>query len=491
MRRPQDGQAAQRREQNIQIDQFGPTLNKEMSRQIKMNILYKSVKNPIHAQKDADAIISALDVKGEKPLFRRMLRALSTDAQLDRIVPISVLEDTNNWFDDDGDAPILGDIFVKNDTLIVIQPNRADLGIWFFFGGGAEDVDAFSEIILSVAKELAKGSSTSDSIFIDSPPLPIRALHSFEDADDRPNLKTTNPEYSSQEAITSKLLAKKEIRVATLKLAQNIKIKEIDFGKVASQTVLSEMIGEGLIERQFLVSCKQDSHQIALVDDEIEFRDGTAGAMRCASCNRPFKDEKIETIFTISSYGKGLTDKSRWMSIYVTELLTDFGLEKEFIKWNATVGGDEIDIIADVFGRAIFFELKDREFGQGDAYAFLFRCDRFKANGAVVVSMSSASPEAHSTFKDQKVLENYKIIEGKNEKIERELKEFIISNQIGAMVSHFSRSTAAFAPNFGQLFRMWVKKHMIQPKRSRLDEPQLANSSFPLPAGAGSPVDDQ
>lgn len=455
---------------------------------MKSNILYKTIQIPIRTQKDVDAIISALESRGEKPLFRKMLGHLSVDAQLDRSVSISVLEDTNNWYDDDVEAAVLGDIFVKNDTLIVIQPNRAELNIWFFFGGGAEDVDAFSEVILNVVKNLAKDPSSSDSISIDSSPLPIRSLHSVED---RPNLKTTYPEYSPQEAVTSKLLANEEIRVATLKLAQNVKIKEIDFGKVASQKVLREMLREGLIEKQFLVSCKQDSHQIALVDDEIEFRDGTAGTVRCASCNRPFKDEKIETIFTISSYGKALTDKSRWMSIYVTELLTEFGLRKESIKWNATVGGDEIDIIADIFGRSIFFELKDREFGQGDAYAFLFRCDRFKANGAVVVSMSSASPEAHSTFKDQKVLENYKIIEGKNEKIEHRLKEFVISNQVNAMVSHFTRSTAAFAPNFGSLFRMWAKKHLIQPKRLRLDEPELVNPSFPVPAGASPQVDDQ
>ncbi len=444
-----------------------------------MNIIYKVMRFPLSGQKDADAIIAALDAKGEKPLLRRMLRALSADAQLDRVVPITILEDSNNWFDDDGETEILGDIFVKNDALIVVRPNRGELAVWFFFGESADGVDAFSDIILSVAKEFVKDSAMSDNISIESLPLPVRGSYSGEDADDRPILRTTRPEYSEREAITSKFLAREEIRIAALKLAQNVKIKEIDFGKVASKDVLDEMLREGLIERQFLVSCRQDSHQIALVDDEAEFREGTAGTVRCASCNRYFKDEKIETIFMISSYGKRLTEKSRWMSIYVTELLVEFGLDKASIKWNATVGGDEIDIIADVFGRAIFFELKDREFGQGDAYAFIFRCDRFKANGAVVLSMSSASNEAHSTFKDQKVIDDYKIIEGKNGKIERELKDYVVSNQVGAMVSYFSRSTGAFAPNFSPLFRAWVKKHLSQPKRSRVAETQSEISTLP------------
>ena len=56
------------------------------------------------------------------------------------------------------------------------------------------------------------------------------------------------------------------------------------------------------------------------------------------------------------------------MTIWVTELLQKAGIKADWMLWNAASGDDEIDIIVNIFGSHVFFELKDREFGVGDAY---------------------------------------------------------------------------------------------------------------------------
>ena len=89
------------------------------------------------------------------------------------------------------------------------------------------------------------------------------------------------------------------------------------------------------------------------------------------------------------------------MTIWITELLKSAGINSESIKWGATAGDDEIDIIVDIHGAKAFFELKDREFGVGDAYPFLYRVDRYGGSFGVVVSTARIADEVKKIFQER------------------------------------------------------------------------------------------
>jgi hypothetical protein len=430
-----------------------------------MNIQYKVVEFEVGDQKNLDSLMLSLESKGERPLLRRMLNALTADAGVEKNLPVSILEAQNFWADDEGEQLLLGEIFVKKETLIVLQPKHSEIELWFFGGGSETEAEQFCTT-LSAILELSPDFSQSQKItpIFQSRPVPSTVQSDiFDESEGNKHLETIPPDYTDQEVAASKCLAEDSVRTAILKLAQNVKIKAIDFKKIAAEPVIERMKQEGLVEEQFLVACKQDSGQLAVFDNLEGFKAGHAGALKCATCNRFFKDENIESIYTLSQFGKKLSDKSRWMSIFVTDILRGLNVPRESIKWNATASGDEIDIIVDIFGRSIFFELKDREFGQGDAYAFLFRCDRFKANAAMVVSMTTASPEAHSTFEFQKAVKDWKIVEGKRGELTGEIKKFIFMVRRKAIMTLFRRSTAAFGPDFSSLFQSWARKNGIWP----------------------------
>jgi len=125
------------------------------------------------------------------------------------------------------------------------------------------------------------------------------------------------------------------------------------------------------------------------------------GTARCSICGRPFSEELVQDIFALSEDGAKLVAKSHWMTVWVTNLLVNSGIPSEAVSWNATAGEDEIDIITDIYGTRVFFELKDRDFGLGDAYPFLYRLERYGGSMGVVISTDHVGEEVKKFFQER------------------------------------------------------------------------------------------
>lgn len=81
------------------------------------------------------------------------------------------------------------------------------------------------------------------------------------------------------------------------------------------------------------------------------------------------------------------------MYIWVTELLERSSVSEQF-KWGLEANGEELDIVVEDFDSRLFFELKDREFGLGDAYPFVYRTTRYEGDYGIVATMEKVSTEA-------------------------------------------------------------------------------------------------
>jgi hypothetical protein len=81
-------------------------------------------------------------------------------------------------------------------------------------------------------------------------------------------------------------------------------------------------------------------------------------------------EERIDNLFKISEKGKKLVSGSYWMSGQVVKILRKLGVRENDIFVGVTHNGEEVDIIAFYMAKMLVFELKDREFGLGDAYKF-------------------------------------------------------------------------------------------------------------------------
>jgi transposase-like protein len=175
---------------------------------------------------------------------------------------------------------------------------------------------------------------------------------------------------------------------------------------------LDKIKESGLVSSEYLLQCRKTSAQLVRVQDIEELSIPSAAGFRCASCNRPFVDELISEGYALSSEGRALMRGSHWMTVWVTEQLLAMGVLRESIFWNLEESGEEVDIVIDHVDRVWIFELKDREFGAGDAYPFNYRKVRYKADEAVVITTERVAPDAIRVFADLAGTRKPVLIEG-------------------------------------------------------------------------------
>lgn len=230
---------------------------------------------------------------------------------------------------------------------------------------------------------------------------PYRAFSEGEPERGEVEFKSTEPNYSSEDVQVAGLLVNIEIRKFILKLAQVVKMRQKDAAEIVEADVLQHILSLGLVMEEYLLTCKQDQHTICVVPSKNDLTKDPMPSLRCSVCGRSFPQENLQVIYALTERGKKLVDHSLWMSIWVTELLKENGVRKEAIRWGLEVSGEELDIMVEDFGSRIFFELKDREFGLGDAYPFVYRTTRYAGRIGIIATMDKVSTDAKKFFGEE------------------------------------------------------------------------------------------
>ena len=214
-------------------------------------------------------------------------------------------------------------------------------------------------------------------------------------------LKSISPEYSEDESAKSAALINSENRNLLITLAQaRGKALSVDADSDSKGKGAPRLLSAGLIQKEYLVKCRKDQHLIGSIDDQEHLSSAAGKLFRCTTCGRHFKDEIVEEIYVLSEVGRQLLSSSRWMMVWVTEILGKSGVPTELISWNGSASDDEIDIMVDIHGTKIFFELKDRDFDLGDAYPFAFRVARYGGDYGVIVTTGKVAAEVKSFLKE-------------------------------------------------------------------------------------------
>jgi hypothetical protein len=155
----------------------------------------------------------------------------------------------------------------------------------------------------------------------------------------------------------------------------------------------------GLIQPEYLVQCRRTNAPLTRIASVNELQTAL-GALSCPNCNSRFSDEITNEGWTLTELGKRLGRKSHWMTIWITKRLVEAGVPLDSILWGVTESSEELDIVAECFNELWIFELKDREFGGGDAHPFHYRRMLFEADRSFVITTSTISPDARRIFKD-------------------------------------------------------------------------------------------
>ena len=152
--------------------------------------------------------------------------------------------------------------------------------------------------------------------------------------------------------------------------------------------ILNFLSGQRLLTKNLVVICDKTGQWWNMtIPSKAKLKELEKSGVTCASCGAKISEERIDDLFKISEKGKRLVSSSYWMVGKVVESLHKLGVREEDIFVDVTYNGEEIDIIALYMACVLVFELKDREFGLGDAYKFHGKISRLaeKAKTALQV----------------------------------------------------------------------------------------------------------
>ncbi|HER40321.1 MAG TPA: hypothetical protein ENO10_03785, partial [Salinimicrobium catena] len=83
--------------------------------------------------------------------------------------------------------------------------------------------------------------------------------------------------------------------------------------------------------------------------------------------------------YSVTDLGKLMASGSHWMTVWVTDLLMKLGIPEQAILWNIFEHGEEVDLLVEFLEQLWILELKDKEFGSGNAYSLNYRQVRYRA----------------------------------------------------------------------------------------------------------------
>jgi hypothetical protein len=359
----------------------------------------------IREQAEVDLIVEELEGLDYRSMSRGLLAGLCRAASVDpaSLSIVHMLSEQSYYRRRRIAGTPAGDLLFRGDQGFLIQPGRQVLRLWCFHNHAVESaMEVFCKDVQEAAQSRLDGRRlrgmdfTWEEIDLDYPTGPVAMIAGPQYRDE--DLEVTEPVYNQDEASAARLLVDPAARTFLLRMAQVSKARAID--AEVEESVTDELLESDLIRREYLVTCRDDSHTICTLPARRDVLDSSGAHLKC-TCGRPLKDELLREIYALTELGRRLLTGSRWMLIWTTELLLSSGVSREQIWWSPEASGEELDILLKLSGLRVFFELKDRDFGLGDAYPFIYRVSRYGGYLGVVATMDKVAKEAKEFFKEQ------------------------------------------------------------------------------------------
>jgi hypothetical protein len=352
----------------------------------------------LRQQDELDAIVGKLATLGYRPALRSARESLAEVAGLstDDLTALDVLSERRFRVGREEEGAVTGEILFGEESALLLVPARTRLFVAEVRNGFEPSIlSQFTTDVESAARDSLDGRRLRGMDFTwRDEALP--GLRVQDGPDPLSDLTQQEPEYDSQQLEKSRELIDHEGRTFFMGVVQSGKASLADLG---DRGAVLPLLDAGLLRQEYLLVCRKDSRALLTVPDLGDL--GDAANLPCAACGRPMKDELAQEIVSPTPEGKSLADGSKWMTIWITDELVAAGVPLESISWSVSAGEDEIDIVARVAGLPVFFELKDREFGLGDAYRFVTRVVRYGGEHGVVITTDRVNEEAKKYLDEQ------------------------------------------------------------------------------------------
>jgi hypothetical protein len=176
--------------------------------------------------------------------------------------------------------------------------------------------------------------------------------------------------------------------------------------KASLEHKLNFLSGKGLLEKNLIVICNKTNQWWNMTIPSKEMlKELEKSGIKCSSCGASITEERIDNLYKISEKGAQLVNGSYWMVGRVVDTLQKLGIRNKDIFADILYEGDQIDLLALSMVHWLVFELKDREFGLGDAYKFHGKVSRLRQKASdpivpIVITTKTIAAEARKLLSE-------------------------------------------------------------------------------------------
>lgn len=182
-------------------------------------------------------------------------------------------------------------------------------------------------------------------------------------------------------------------------------ITDLDDTPMAQYNSVGELYRQGLIEREYLVICRQDHRTLGRVGD---MDDGTRQSilqLSCPTCGRRFDEELLRQVHAPSRAAAELVSDGRWRVSWAMSLLVAHGIDEQAITPLAGSAGNGTALRVETLHGRLLVELPDAEFGMQHAYALIRRLRRQSVEFGLVLATEPVADEAYQYLSERVALQ--------------------------------------------------------------------------------------
>jgi hypothetical protein len=81
----------------------------------------------------------------------------------------------------------------------------------------------------------------------------------------------------------------------------------------ADPELLEGMVARGLVEKSFVLVCRQSSHIVGVGQDMNEIQQAMSVSLQCPHCRKPLREESQDVLYSLTSQGEEFARGTRWI----------------------------------------------------------------------------------------------------------------------------------------------------------------------------------
>jgi hypothetical protein len=178
-------------------------------------------------------------------------------------------------------------------------------------------------------------------------------------------------------------------------------ITDFDDSPMSQYRSVGELHRHGLIEREYVVVCREDHRTLGRVGDMSDQARQSILQLSCPTCSRRFDEELLRQVHAPSRAAVELVNDGRWRSLWVGVMLRDVGIGESEITELTGSGGNGTALRIDTSHGRLLIELPAAEFGMQHAYALIRRLRRQSVEFGLVLATETVADEAYRYLSDR------------------------------------------------------------------------------------------